>query len=175
MKVRRIVAGNNGDGKCVVVSNDLVEAVSRGMGEGIIGSELWSTEQMPVDNSASANTSQRAGFIKHYNQYNWVGTGGGTAFRVTEWAPGHAKFTHRTQTVDYDIVLAGEIDLELEDGQVVHLQTGDVVIMRGGTHTWHNKGNVPAVTAFVLIDALAVEVHGQLLEPQFPADPGSTF
>ena len=57
----------------------------------------------------------------------------------------------------------------------MHLQTGDVVIMRGGTHTWHNKGNVPAVTAFVLIDALAVEVHGQLLEPQFPADPGSTF
>jgi uncharacterized cupin superfamily protein len=175
LTVRRVIAGNNQEGRCVVVANEVIDAVSRGMGAGITGSEIWSTDQMPVDNAVTADSSQRAGFVKHFNEFNWVGTGGGTTFRVTEWAPGHAKFTHRTQTVDYDIVLAGEIDLELDGGEVVHLKTGDVVIMRGGTHTWHNKGAVPAITAFVLVDALPVSAKGKLLEPLFPADPGSTF
>ena len=174
-EVRRYVAGNDTEGRCVVVTNEVIEAVSRGMGPGIIGSELWSTVQMPVDNAKDADSQQRAGFVKQFNNYNWVGSGGGTTFRITEWAPGHAKFTHRTQTVDYDIVLSGEIDLELDGGEVLHLKSGDVVIMRGGTHTWHNKGLVPAVTAFMLIDALPVTAAGHLLEPLFPADPGSSF
>jgi quercetin dioxygenase-like cupin family protein len=90
-------------------------------------------------------------------------------------APGHAKFSHRTQTVDYDIVLSGEIDLILDDGEVVHLRTGDVIILRGGTHTWHNTAAVPAVTAFILVDALPVSVDHEILEPLFPAEPGLTF
>jgi hypothetical protein len=46
---------------------------------------------MPVDNSAAADASQRAGFVKHYIESNYIGTGGGTTFRITEWAPGHAR------------------------------------------------------------------------------------
>lgn len=72
--------------------------------------------------------------------------------------------------MDYDVVLSGEIDLILESGEVVHLKTGDAVILRGGTHTWHNIGVVPAVTAFILIDALQLRVGGTVLEPLFPAD-----
>ena len=174
-QVRRVVAANDAAGKCVLVSDDLVNAVSRGMGVGITGSEIWSTDQMPVDNTDSADTAQRAGFVKHFNDFNWVGTGNGTTFRITEWAPGHAKFTHRTQTVGYDVVLSGEIDLILDGGEVMHLKTGDVVILRGGTHTWHNTGTVPAGTAFILLDALPIRADGRLLEPLFPADPGSTF
>ena len=51
-------------------------------------------------------------------------------------AHGLARFTHRTETVDYAILLSGEIDLELENGEVVHLKPGDVVVQRGTTHTW---------------------------------------
>jgi mannose-6-phosphate isomerase-like protein (cupin superfamily) len=82
-----------------------------------------------------------------------VGDGGGTTFRINEWAPGHARFTHRTETLDYAIVLSGETNCELENGEAVHLKSGDVMIQRGTIHTWVNRGSVPAVTAFILIDA----------------------
>ena len=90
-----------------------------------------------------------------------MGDGAGTTFRINEWVPGHARFTHRTETLDYAIVLSGEIDCELENGEAVHLKSGDVMIQRGTIHTWVNKGSVPAVTAFILIDANPVEVNGR--------------
>ena len=67
--------------------------------------------------------------------------------RITEFAPGHGRFPHRTETVDYAILLSGEIDLELDSDEVVHLKPGDVVVQRGTMHTWINKGTVPAVFA----------------------------
>ena len=60
-----------------------------------------------------------------------------------------------------------EIDLELEGGEVVHLKTGDVVIMRGCTHAWVNRSGKPAVTAFMLIDALPVATALGLLRTDF--------
>jgi quercetin dioxygenase-like cupin family protein len=65
--------------------------------------------------------------------------------------------------MDYAIVLAGEIDLELDSGEVIHLKSGDVVVQRGTMHTWVNRASVPAVTAFILIDAKPVEVNGEEL------------
>jgi mannose-6-phosphate isomerase-like protein (cupin superfamily) len=164
--VRRIVTGHDANGKAVVASDERITAVSRRIGKNITGCEIWSTDRMPVDNSEAAGAAQRAGFVK---RYNYVGTGQGTTIRITEWAPGHARFTHRTETVDYAILLSGEIDLELENDEVVHLKPGDVVVQRGTTHTWVNRGSVPAVTAFILIDATPAEVNGELLRTIFPA------
>ena len=164
--VRRVITGHDATGKAVVASDERLTAVSRRIGANISGCEMWSTDRMPVDNSAEAAAAQRAGFVK---RYNYVGTGQGTTFRITEWAPGHARFTHRTETVDYAILLSGEIDLELENNEVVHLKPGDVVVQRGTTHTWVNRGSVPAVTAFILIDANPAEVNGQELRTIFPA------
>jgi quercetin dioxygenase-like cupin family protein len=172
-KVRRVVAGNNDAGAAVVISDENIAAVSRGIGRNITGSEMWSTDAMPVDNSAVAEIKQRKGYIKVYNDYNYVGSGQGTTFRITRWEPGHALFEHRTQTTDYDIVLSGKIDLELEEGQVVHLKAGDVVVLRGCTHSWVNRSDKPAVTAFVLIDAALVEVAGGVLKPIFPVPTDS--
>jgi uncharacterized cupin superfamily protein len=164
--VRRVVTGHDANGKAVVASDERLTAVSRRIGANITGCEMWSTDTMPVDNSAQAGAAQRAGFVK---RYNYVGSGQGTTFRITEWAPGHARFTHRTETVDYAILLSGEIDMELENGEVVHLKPGDVVVQRGTIHTWVNRGSVPAVTAFILIDARPDEVNGELLRTHFPA------
>lgn len=166
LQVRRIVTGHDAKGKAVVASDERLTAVSRRIGANITGCEIWSTDRMPVDNSEAAAAAQRAGFVK---RYNYVGTGEGTTFRITEWAPGHARFTHRTETVDYAILLSGEIDLELENGVVVHMKPGDVVVQRGTTHTWINRGSVPAVTAFILIDAKPAEVNGEALRTIFPA------
>jgi mannose-6-phosphate isomerase-like protein (cupin superfamily) len=164
--VRRIVTGHDANGKAVVASDERLTAVSRRIGANITGCEMWSTDRMPVDNSAAADAAQRAGFVK---RYNYVGSGQGTAFRITEWAPGHARFTHRTETVDYAILLSGEIDMELDNGETVHLKPGDVVVQRGTVHTWINRGSVPAVTAFILIDAKPAEINGEELRTLFPA------
>ena len=166
LTVRRIVTGHDANGNAVVATDERLTAVSRRIGANITGCEIWSTDRMPVDNSEAAGAAQRAGFVK---RYNYVGTGQGTTIRITEWAPGHARFTHRTETVDYAILLSGEIDLELENGEVVHLKPGDVVVQRGTTHTWVNRGTVPAVTAFILIDAKPAEVNGEELRTLFPA------
>lgn len=93
---RRIVVGNSEKGEAVVTSDEEINAVSRGLGPGITGSEIWSTNSMPVDPSEAGEAAQRQGFIKHYNDYNYVGSGAGSTFRITRWEPGHAIFTHRT-------------------------------------------------------------------------------
>jgi uncharacterized cupin superfamily protein len=160
LQVRRIVTGHDANGKAVVVSDERLSAVPRRIGGHITGCEIWSTDRMPVDNSREADRAQRAGFV---TKHNYVGSGEGTTCRITEFAPGHGRFTHRTETVDYAILLSGEIDLELEGDEVVHLRPGDVVVQRGTMHTWVNRGSVPAVFAFILIDAKPAEVNGALL------------
>ena len=59
---------------------------------------------------------------------------------------------HTTRTIDYGIVLSGELDLELDEGEV-HLTAGDVVVQRGTRHAWRNRGSVPCKVAFVLISS----------------------
>jgi quercetin dioxygenase-like cupin family protein len=169
MQVRRVVTGHDENGDAVVVSDERLTAVSRVLGAGISGCEMWSTNRMPIDNSAGADAAQRAGFVSHYIHANYVGTGAGTTFRITEFAPGHARFTHRTETADYVVVLSGMIDLELDNDEVIHLKPGDVVVQRGTVHTWVNRGSVAAVTAFILMDATPAEVAGKQLRTLYPA------
>ena len=115
LEVRRIVTGHNEFGMGIVVSDEKLSAVSRGLGANISGCEIWSTNSMPVDNSMEAEASQRAGFVK---KYNYVGSGQGTTVRIVSGLPGHAMFWHRTETLDYSMVLSGEIDVEFDSGQV---------------------------------------------------------
>ena len=71
---------------------------------------------------------------------------------VIDFPPGNEPRMHRTETIDYVIVIAGEIDMDL-DGSTVHLRAGDVMVQRGTNHAWVNRGSAPARLAFVLIDA----------------------
>jgi quercetin dioxygenase-like cupin family protein len=166
LTVRRIVTGHNEDGKAVVKTDETLPAAPRLNRPHIAGCEIWSTDRMPADNSAAAEAGQRAGFVK---RYNYVGTGQGSVIRVTEFAPGAPKFMHRTETVDYAILLSGACDLELDSGEVAHLKPGDIVVQRGTMHAWVNTGSVPAVFAFILVDAAPAEVGGETLRTHFPA------
>jgi hypothetical protein len=60
---------------------------------------------------------------------------------------------HVTQTVDYAILLDGELWLELDDGETVHLDAGDIVVQQATRHGWRNKGERPATIAFVMLGA----------------------
>ena len=58
---------------------------------------------------------------------------------------------HRTRSIDYVIIMSGEIDMLLDDTEV-HLRAGDVVVQQGTNHAWVNKGDKPCRIAFILID-----------------------
>ena len=66
-------------------------------------------------------------------------------------------------------LLSGEIDVEFDSGQVVTMKQGEIIVMRGVTHCWKNKGAVPAVTAFILIDAAPFEAGGEKRGVLYPA------
>ena len=113
-------------------------------------------ESFPADNTGDSDEALRK-----------IGTtlNNGTVFRVVEFAPGVAPRNHRTDSIDYAVVMSGEIDMELDDS-VVHLKAGDVLVQRGTIHNWVNRGTEPCVMAFVLIDAKPVEVGGKTLRAE---------
>lgn len=155
LQLRRVVTGHDADGRAVVkideVSKNLVSARP-----GSTACVVWTTESFPVDNTADADEGLRK-----------VGTtlNNGTVFRVVEFAPGVAPRVHRTDSIDYAVVLSGEIDMELDDS-VVHLKAGDVLVQRGTVHNWVNRGTEPCVIAFILIDAKPAEVGGKVLHAE---------
>jgi quercetin dioxygenase-like cupin family protein len=72
--------------------------------------------------------------------------------RVVEMAAGQRSAMHRTRTVDYEIVLEGEVYLVMEDSET-RLQPGGIVVQRGTNHAWDNLSEVPARMVFILLDA----------------------
>jgi quercetin dioxygenase-like cupin family protein len=76
-----------------------------------------------------------------------------------------APRNHRTDSIDYAVVMSGEIDMEL-DGTSVHLKAGDVLVQRGTIHNWVNKGTAPCVIAFTLVSAKPVTAGGKSLAAQ---------
>jgi quercetin dioxygenase-like cupin family protein len=165
LEVRRVVTGHDKNGKAIVTHDEVMKAVPR-RGPYLAGCEIWSTDHMPADNSAAGETAQRQGFVK---RYNYVGNGQGTVIRITQLEPGGPKFMHRTETVDYAIVLSGQCDLELDSGEVLHLKARDVVVQRGTMHAWVNHGPEPCVFAFILIDAEPASAGGEMLRTHYPA------
>jgi quercetin dioxygenase-like cupin family protein len=75
----------------------------------------------------------------------------GSRFIVMEFAPGVVSEMHRTETIDYIIVLSGEIEMDMDDS-TVKLHTGDVMVQRGTNHAWANRSKEPARLAIVLMD-----------------------
>lgn len=152
VQVRRVVTGHDDKGRAVVKIDEVSKSVTSSR-PGATACVVWTTESFPADNTGEADEGLRK-----------VGTTlkNGTVFRVIEFAPGVAPRNHRTDSIDYAIVVSGEIDMEIEDS-VVHLKAGDVLVQRGTIHNWVNRGTKPCVMAFVLIDAKPAEVDGKIL------------
>jgi quercetin dioxygenase-like cupin family protein len=85
---------------------------------------------------------------------------GGSVLRVVELLPGKRSAMHRTNSLDYGIVLTGAIELELDDGAVTLIEAGSIIIQRGTMHAWRNpSAETPARVAFVLLDATPATVN----------------
>ena len=151
MRTRRIVTGHDASGKAIVTIDDALTNVT--MRAGVSACVAWTSEGFPVDNNGEVDEAKRKTGTTHAN---------GTVFRIIEFAPGNAGRNHRTDSIDYAVVLSGEIDMDL-DGEEVHLQAGDVIVQRGTIHNWINRGTEPCVIAFVLIDAHSAVAGGKTL------------
>lgn len=144
MQVRRVVTGHKENGKATVLIDEISQDVVNPR-EGCTFFNIWSTK-LPADNEGTADRAKEI-----------IGTAmkDRAVFRVIEYAPGVAPRNHRTNSIDFAVVLSGEIDMTLDD-EVVHLKAGDVLVQRGTIHDWINNSDKPCVIAFVLIDAKPV-------------------
>jgi mannose-6-phosphate isomerase-like protein (cupin superfamily) len=151
-QVRRVVTGHNSDGRAVVKIDELTtNAMSKRSGN--TSTLIWTTEGYPIDNSNDFDGS--TGEVSTCKE-------NGTVFRIVCYEPGVSPRNHRTNSIDYAVVLSGEIEMQLDD-TVVHLKANDVLVQRGTIHNWVNRGKVPCVIAFVLISAQPVSVCGKAL------------
>jgi len=155
MKLRRVVTGHNANAKAVVLIDEVIDNPKPGR-PGALVAPIWLTEGFPVNNDGNEDASKRKAATVVPN---------GTAFRIIEFQPGVQARNHRTSSIDYAIVMSGEIDMEM-DGTTVHLKAGDVLVQRGTIHNWVNTGSEPCVIAFVLIDAKPVNAGGRSLEAE---------
>ena len=141
LNVRRVVTGHDKNGKAVVRVDDVGANWSKGRANQE-RQNIWTSNDLPVHFAED-------GEDKGARQIGTTITGG-SVFRVVEFGPGVAPRNHRTDSIDYAVVMSGEIDMEM-DGAVVHLKAGDVLVQRGTIHNWVNNGTAPCVIAFILI------------------------
>lgn len=143
VSIRRVVTGHDADGRAKVLIDETAHRTIN-FRDGCDTALIWTSEGLPADNTGEADGSDRD-----------VATAvtDGTVFRVIDYAPGVAPRRHRTESIDYAVVISGEIWMELETGDEVHLKAGDVLVQRGTIHNWINRGTEICRIAFILIAA----------------------
>jgi len=153
LQVRRVVTGHDKDGRAIVQIDEVSQNL-RSARPGATACVVWTSEGFPIDNTGTQDEGLRETGTTHEN---------GSVFRILELQPGNIPRVHRTDSLDYAVIMKGEIDMELETGEITHLKAGDVVVQRGTVHNWINNGTEPCVIAFVLIAAKPVEIGGKVL------------
>jgi mannose-6-phosphate isomerase-like protein (cupin superfamily) len=173
-QVRRIVTGHDGAGRSLVLEDGPpARAVTLGGASGTTFHELWSTRATPAPIDRASGEPAEGGI-------SLLPPKGGTRIRILDVPPddgtvaalpreavralfeaigaGHAlaedpphPLMHRTETIDYGIVLEGELVLILDEGET-RVRAGDVIVQRGTSHAWANRSDRNARIAFILVD-----------------------
>jgi naringenin degradation protein FdeH len=168
--VRRVVTTHDETGKAVILLDGPTPHRNE-RGNGAVLFNVWVTDETPADLKGKQDKMAR--------QIDIPPPKGGSVIRVLDIPPtgdvskldvgamqahlgpehSHPKarkprhpMMHRTRTIDYAIILAGEIDMLLDDSEV-HLKTGDILVQQATNHAWVNRGTEPCRICFVLIDA----------------------
>jgi len=142
VKVRRVVTGHRGGQ--AIVWKDGAAANQASRVPGLVSTLVWSTDVTPADYLHDEDMGERRLGIQP--------PASGTRFSVLDIAPGNAPYMHRTDSIDYVICVAGEIEMDLDSGETVKLSAGDVMVQRGTSHSWVNRSGKPCRLAVVLID-----------------------
>ena len=145
--IRRVITGHDADNVAKVLWEDHASNVKGGANRGAASTLIWCSDRMPTDISIGEKIEDMGARI--------LGTApppNGTRFCVIDFPAGAPGRMHRTETIDYVLVLAGEIEMDMDQSSV-KLKAGDILIQRGTNHSWVNRSDKPARVAFVLIDA----------------------
>lgn len=144
--VRRVVTGHNEHGRAVIRSDDHFPSEPIAIG-GAEFALVWTTATVPADNNEETDGRAREAGLT-INQ--------GSVIRIVDFLPGGTSPMHRTNSIDYGIVLEGEIQLELEDGVKTIVGPHSIIVQRGTNHKWRNPSETDYTrVAFVLIEAPA--------------------
>jgi quercetin dioxygenase-like cupin family protein len=154
-RLRRVVTGHDKTGRAIVLHDEIAKEITASR-PGANACVVWTSEGFPVNNDGSSDDATRKTGTTLEN---------GTVFRVVQFNPGVSPRNHRTDSIDYAVVMSGEIDMDI-DGAAVHLKAGDVLVQRGTIHNWINRGSEPCVIAFTLIAAKPVTAGGKTLAAQ---------
>ncbi len=174
---RRIVTGHDAQGRAVILEDAPPPRVARIGGEhGPLFFEVWNTRETPARIDRASGEPREEGIhlappqngtrirvlevppedpsiaklTPQQARAHFAEVGAADAASHAGGGSKHA-FMHRTETIDYGIVLEGEITLIMDEGETV-VRAGDIVIQRGTNHGWANRGKVPCRIAFILID-----------------------
>ena len=169
--IRRIVTGHDAKGKSIIVSDGPSPHVLRiSNRDDFALTNLWVTDSAPASNAGNADAAKRTVVLEP--------PANGTIFRVVEFPPEksgapfdrNAAFAamgadhamdpdasrhpgmHKTSTVDYAIVLSGEIWALMDEGETL-MRAGDCLVQRGTNHAWSNRSDAPCLVAFILVSA----------------------
>ena len=173
-KVRRVLTGHDSDGKSIILKDGIAPNVlEMASMPGLALTDLWETKGAPASNEGNADAAARPVHLEPPKK--------GTILRIVEFPPdshwrqnadarkafdsigaGHAPdkhsadpMMHKTATVDYIIVLKGEIWAIMDKGEVL-LKPGDILVQRGTNHSWSVRTNEPCIIAAVLVSAKPV-------------------
>jgi quercetin dioxygenase-like cupin family protein len=146
--IRRVVTGHDDENVAKVLIDGPAQNI-RGNRPGQFTTLMWCTDSAPCTMPVGENAEDMGD--RKLGTYPPVG---GTRFMISEYPPNNNPIMHRTETIDYIIVLSGKIDMELDKSEVVTLKQGDVMIQRGTNHAWRNRYDETCRMAFVLVDAV---------------------
>jgi quercetin dioxygenase-like cupin family protein len=157
--VRRVVTGHDANGRAVFKSDDTFPTVRIPSGDADFAL-VWTTATVPADNNDETDGRLRDAGLT-LNQ--------GSVIRIVDMLPGGQSPMHRTNSIDYGIVLSGEIELELDDGVNSLIGAGGIIVQRGTNHRWRNpSATMPCRIAFILIEAPAYLHNGVPLAEHKP-------
>jgi len=166
----RFVTGHNADGKAIVQSHNDFEWQLYDA-DRLAFSVAYTTSQSPPDLNNDIDITEHEK-IMATGKLGLVNPGG-SVLRTVDFAPGYACGMHRTLSIDYGIVLEGEVDMVLDSGEVHTLKRGDVAIQRATQHQWVNKSKTDwARMIFVLQDCKPLKVAGEALTEDLGTNVG---
>ena len=188
-RVRRVLTGHDAEGKSTIIADGQAPNVKEMASmPGLALTDLWETGGAPATNEGHGDAAARPVRLEPPKN--------GTLFRIVEFPPdsqwrnradarqafdsiaaGHAPdksssdpMMHKTNTVDYIIVLKGEIHAIMEKGETL-LKAGDVLVQRGTNHSWSVRGNEPCIIGVVLVNAKALASPSSQKKPVAKKSP----
>lgn len=191
-RVRRVVTGHDAEGNSVFLTDGPAPNVKEMAAmPGLALTDLWETKGAPARNEGTADDADRPVRLEPPRN--------GTILRIVEFPPdsawrgrtdgragfdsigaGHAQdahsadpMMHKTATVDYIIVLKGEIHAIMDKGETL-LKPGDVLIQRGTNHSWSVRGDAPCIIAAVLVSAAPLGAKGAAKKGAAKKKPAKT-